>query len=102
MKYHVAIILLLASGRGIHDLIVMQMDNKNFVDQEDSVTFWSQFSSKTDSNFHRQSGWKMIFKSNKRLALVYWIRLLLNRSVQRRTQANLSYSMSASRTVIAG
>lgn len=54
---HVAILLLLASGRRVHDLTLLRTSANHLQDQEDCMIFWPVFGSKTDSTSHNQSGW---------------------------------------------
>lgn len=55
---HLALLLLLASGRRLHDLTLLRIDQSHLQRSGDSVTFWPAFGSKTDSASFRQSGWK--------------------------------------------
>nr|CAI5840004.1 unnamed protein product [Callosobruchus analis] len=45
---HLAVILLLASGRRIHDLTLLKIDANYMEMTEDTVVFWPEFGSKTD------------------------------------------------------
>ncbi|CAG9790260.1 unnamed protein product [Diatraea saccharalis] len=53
---HTAILLLLCSGRRIHDLTLLSTGSHNFVETNNSLTLWPLFGSKTDSSDYRQSG----------------------------------------------
>uniref|UniRef100_A0A8D8W6Z4 Core-binding (CB) domain-containing protein n=1 Tax=Cacopsylla melanoneura TaxID=428564 RepID=A0A8D8W6Z4_9HEMI len=54
---HLALLLLLGSGRRVHDLTLLRVDSSHLQRAEDAVTFWPAFGSKTDSASFRQSGW---------------------------------------------
>lgn len=108
---HVALILLLASGRRIHDLTLLRVDEDYFELTEDSVTFWPVYGSKTDKNNYRQSGWHLSKGSSRNLDPVYWTKTLINLSAGRRQArthlTNLFVSIRgvvkpASRALIAG
>lgn len=60
-------ILLLASGRRIHDLTLLGEDEDHLRMEDESVTFWPGFGSKTDKSSHRQSGWLLSRSSEKNL-----------------------------------
>nr|CAI5839165.1 unnamed protein product [Callosobruchus analis] len=51
-----SLLLLLASGRRIHDLTLLRMDNEHMTRGDGYVCFWPTFGSKTDRDSHRQSG----------------------------------------------
>lgn len=81
---HTAILLLLASGRRVHDLTLLAIGENNYVSQRDSVTFWPIFGSKTDSVRHRQSGWKLSRSKQQVFNLVFWVKRLIEVSAERR------------------
>lgn len=101
-------LLLLASGRRVHDLTLLRIDSDSLVDEDDSIVFWPAFGSKTDSINHRQSGWRLRKHPIKNLNLIFWIRQLLKITVERRNNINHLFitargkSKPASRTVIGG
>lgn len=108
---HVAVLLLLASGRRVHDLTLLSLDNGAFEDKGDELVFWPIFGAKTDSATYRQSGW--LLKSdrsivNNRLDIVYWVKKYILVSGHRRTGTHNLFTTTrgtikpASRTVIAG
>lgn len=63
---HTAVLLLLCSGRRVHDLTLLSVDEDHY-EKLDShhVILWPNFGSKTDNSDFRQSGWKL-FKKFKR------------------------------------
>lgn len=106
-----AILLLLCSGRRVHDLTLLSVDVNKCIFSENSVIFWPKYGSKTDTVVNRQSGWR-IFKNNNCPAIdpIFWIQRVIALSQHRRSSCgvdNLFLSIcgkprSASRTVIAG
>ncbi|XP_069354708.1 uncharacterized protein [Maniola hyperantus] len=111
VSQHLAAILLLASGRRVHDLTLLKMDNNSLVDHGSELTLWPQFGSKTDRAEYRQSGWRIIKSSNPKLDLVTWVRTQVEKSSERRASHKEIYNLfittrgkvkNASRTVIAG
>lgn len=108
---HVATLLLLASGRRVHDLTLLEINHPSFKDEGSSLVLWPRFGSKTDSSTHQQSGWKLMSNPDSKLDLVVWIRKLIQISKPRReSKSNLHHLFittrgkvkGASRTVIAG
>lgn len=108
---HTAMLLLLCSGRRIHDLTLLRVDPKHCIKSDDSITFWPQFGSKTDSNSYRQSGWKLLLNNDaQNLNPLFWIErmeMLLNDRRNTAKSFNLFITVRgvakpASRTVIAG
>lgn len=108
---HVALLLLLASGRRIHDLTLLCIDAQHCHITEKSVTFWPSFGSKTDNAKHRQSGWQLDCSDDPALSLVIWLKQLIQISSNRRKARNGLHNLfittrgevkAASRTVIAG
>lgn len=108
---HTAMLLLLCSGRRIHDLTLLRVDPKHYTKSDDSITFWPQFGSKTDSSNFRQSGWKLLLnKNNRNLNPLFWIERMIVLLNDRRSTAKLfnlfitvrGVAKPASRTVIAG
>lgn len=82
---HLALLLLLASGRRIHDLTLLRTDKSSMLIEKDSITFWPDFGSKTDSRTHRQSAWKLSRVPNEKLDPVRWTNLYLEVSEARRS-----------------
>ncbi|XP_028156423.1 uncharacterized protein LOC114356488 isoform X1 [Ostrinia furnacalis] len=108
---HAAILLLLCSGRRIHDLTLLQIDPNHCIRSDESITFWPLFGSKTDCTNYRQSGWKLLSnKNNRRLDPVFWLNKTITLLHERRDTAktfNLFVTLRgqakpASRTIIAG
>lgn len=107
----VALILLLASGRRIHDLTLLSIDIHSMERDNISITFWPEYGSKTDGKGHRQSGWKLLEASDTNLDPVFWVnRLILVSQGRRKTVTNLNNLfitsrgkiIPASRSIIAG
>lgn len=108
---HVAALLLLASGRRVHDLTLLQINDGYLIDNDTDIILFPKYGSKTDSNDHQQSGWKLLKNTNKKMDIVSWIRTLITISNQRRSSQGDLYNLfittrgkvrGASRTVIAG
>lgn len=108
---HVSLILLLASGRRIHDLTLLRISRESYRDDGSSLIFWPVFGSKTDSGTHKQSGWRLSSSGNKFLDPVFWIRKLIVLSMDRRAAGKNVTSLfvttrgkagPASRAIIAG
>lgn len=108
---HTAILLLLCSGRRIHDLTLLTIDPRHCVRSGDSIIFWPRFGSKTDSSTYRQSGWKLLLNTNNsNLDPVFWIDKTIDLLKERRdTSKSLNLLVTvrgvakpASRTIIAG
>lgn len=103
-----ATILLLASGRRVHDLTLLCVDQDNYIDNGDNIIFWPKFGSKTDSADHQQSGWKLLeCPGSQNICPVFWIRQLLLLNENRRGNLKELFLAingpvkPASRTVIA-
>lgn len=108
---HACVLLLLASGRRVHDLTLFTLEDESYQDNGDCITLWPKFGSKTDSFTHRQSGWclkQLPSNVNERRNPVLWIRKLVSLSQSRRgTVKSLFVSTRgkvkpASRSIIAG
>lgn len=110
---HTCILLLLATGRRVHDLTLLSIENGAYEDNGDEMIFWPKFGSKTDSHTYRQSGWLLKTSSevsNRRIDLVLWVRKLITVSSDRRNSRGLhnlfittrGLAKHASPTVIAG
>lgn len=80
-----ATLLLLCSGRRVHDLCLLRIDSNNCFVSENSITFWPEFGSKTDSSTHRQSGWRfLVNKESKALDPTFWLKKVISLSTERR------------------
>jgi hypothetical protein len=108
---HTAMLLLLCSGRRIHDLTLLNVDCKHFVQSDDFVTFWPEFGSKTDCADYRQSGWKLLYNPTcQNLNPVFWVNHTISILKNRRDIANIDSLFvtlrgevkTASRTIISG
>lgn len=111
LSRHVAFLLLLSTGRRVHDLTLLHLTREDMEISQDSLVFWPRFGSKTDSASYRQSGWEFKRNDSRNLCVPYWIDKLIGVSNDRR-KANPSLSSlfittrgvvkPASRCVIAG
>ena len=110
---HTCVLLLLASGRRVHDLTLLSIDEDSFQDSGEEIIFWPKFGSKTDTSTYRQSGWllKNPNEQTERLNLIVWVRKLIQISSERRRSCSQNIQSlfttrgtinSASRSVIAG
>lgn len=108
---HTCVLLLLASGRRVHDLTLLSIRQGSLMDSQDEIILWPDFGSKTDSGTYRQSGWVLKANNNDgRLNLVSWIRKSISASQARRANKKLDSLFittrgavkKASRSVIAG
>ncbi|CAH2107823.1 unnamed protein product [Euphydryas editha] len=108
---YTASILLLCSGRRVHDLTLLRVNENCCSITPNHITLWSVFGSKTDSAEVRQSGWKLSRNTvNKSLDPVHWINLLITAGFDRRKLANCENlfittcgpAKAASRSVIGG
>lgn len=104
-----AIILLLCSGRRVHDLTLLNIDSSCCIINNDSIVFWPSFGSKTDNSTHRQSGWRLLkCDSNQNICPVYWVNRLLECSSPRRGDIKSLFISTcgapkpATRTIIGG
>lgn len=108
---HTAALLSLCSGRRIHDLTLLSVDNDHCTIENDFIVLWPQFGSKTDCREYRQSGWKLLANpDNQNLNPVFWVNktiTILNERRGNSGSSNLFISLRglplpASRTIIAG
>uniref|UniRef100_A0A8D9ATD5 Tyr recombinase domain-containing protein n=2 Tax=Cacopsylla melanoneura TaxID=428564 RepID=A0A8D9ATD5_9HEMI len=76
---HLAILLLLASGRRIHDLTLLKIDSAHLQISADFVIFWPGFGSKTDSTSYQQSGWRLSASpmENHLWCIPHWLDIFL-------------------------
>lgn len=106
-----AILLLLCSGRRVHDLTLLLIDDGSCIFSDDSVIFWPKYGSKTDTTVNRQSGWR-IFRNKDCQGIdpLFWIKRVITLSQSRRASAKVNnlfittcgQPKAASRTNIAG
>jgi hypothetical protein len=108
---YVALLLLVASGRRIHDLTLLSIHTDHYIVTESSITFWPIFGSKTDGKGGRQSGWLLRMSNDTAFDLVSWIKCLIVVTEGRRNSldnlGNLFITTrgtvrAASRSIIAG
>lgn len=80
-----AILLLLCSGRRVHDLTLLAIGEENCSFLDNCVVFWPKYGSKTDTSDHRQSGWRIFSNDDcKELNPLFWIEKVVTLSRQRR------------------
>lgn len=105
-----ACLLLLCSGRRVHDLTLLSIHPDHFSLTDSQAIFWPLFGSKTDCHDYRQSGWKLLKNTdNNALDPIFWINSLISLSSERRGICNTNNLFltvrgrpkAASRTVIA-
>lgn len=107
---HTATLLLLCSGRRVHDLTLLAVDSKHLSENNDCLILWPMFGSKTDTATYRQSGWRLSSNfTNKKLDPVFWVKRTISLLEVKRQSGcqNLFINIrgqprAASRTVIAG
>lgn len=111
VSQHVAILLLLATGRRIHDLTLLHIDPSSCHITEEEILLWPKFGSKTDCSKFRQSGWRILKNEIIKFNLCHWIPILIDISKSRRNAdpslntlfiTTRSKVKAASRTIIAG
>lgn len=111
VQRHTAALLLLCSGRRVHDLTLLHIDSDHYTEYADSANFWPVFGSKTDSSNYRQSGWKLLInKDDNNLDPIYCIKKTISLLESRRHMINSTSlfmnlrgeAAPASRTIIAG
>lgn len=110
-QQHTAALLLLCSGRRIHDLTLLSVDADHCSFSDDSVVLWPVFGSKTDSADYRQSGWRLIAQPGcQNLNPVFWIKQIIDLLKSHRNSAKCNalfintkgIPKPASRAIIAG
>lgn len=108
---HTSTLLLLCSGRRVHDLTLLAVDSEHLIESSNNVILWPKFGSKTDSSDHRQSGWRLLSNPDeKNLDPVFWIRQTVRLLSDRRRLGKCTNlfttirgeAREASRTLIAG
>ncbi|XP_060807620.1 uncharacterized protein LOC132903384 [Amyelois transitella] len=106
-----ATILLLCSGRRVHDLTLLRISPEYYSVSEDAIIFTPAFGSKTDTDKRRQSNWKLMpNEENNLLCPVYWVKHLTALTQERRSRAKsdclfvtiTGAPKPASRTIIGG
>ncbi|CAH2089773.1 unnamed protein product [Euphydryas editha] len=104
-----ATVLLLVSGRRVHDLTLLRISKGNYLDDGQNIYLIPAFGSKTDRHDYRQSAWKLSKHPDKNICPVSLVRCLIEITKQRRSDLrdldNLFITIcnkvkSASRTVI--
>nr|CAH7721074.1 unnamed protein product [Callosobruchus chinensis] len=81
---HVALLLLLSSGRRVHDLTLLRTDPGFFEQTEEHIIFWPQHGSKTDKHNYVQSGWKFLKNRDDLWDVVRWTTKYIDISAGRR------------------
>lgn len=98
---HVALLLLIASGRRVHDLTLLHIDKDHCEITDTSIIFWPSFGSKSDNAKNRQSGWQLCCSGDPALSLVIWIKCLIKVSADRRkARKNLSNMFISTRSIV--
>lgn len=106
-----ATILLLASGRRVHDLTLLRITDSHICISDDRIVLWPVFGSKTDSGQHRQSGWLLLKHPDPQICPVRWVKQLISLTAERRYREEglnhlfitiIGKPRPASRTVIGG
>jgi hypothetical protein len=106
-----SVILLLASGRRIHDLTLLKISEDHYKDYGEIIHIWPSFGSKTDKGSQRQSGWELKSHECEGICPVTWVRRYVSKCQGRRAvDKNLSSlfitirgeAKPASRTLIGG
>lgn len=69
-----ALILLLASGRRLHDLTLLLISRDKLIFNKDTIILKPKFGSKTDTGIHQQSGWLLKEHPNVKVCPVYHIK----------------------------
>lgn len=79
LSRYLALLLLLASGRRVHDLTLLQCDSEHLQRSTDFVMFWPRFGSKSDSRSFQQAGWRFSLDSTSSAwNLLHWLDLFLD------------------------
>lgn len=110
VSQHVAMLLLLSTGRRIHDLTLLHINSKQCSITDTEIVFKPSFGSKSDNAKYRQPGWCLLKNEEPQFDLCHWIPILIKASESRRRAnpdlTNLFITTrgkvkAASRTVIA-
>lgn len=80
-----ATVLLLASGRRVHDLTLLRISKDKYLDNGQNIYLIPAFGSKTDRHDCRQSAWKLSKHPNKNICPVSLVRCLIEKTKQRRS-----------------
>lgn len=83
-----ATVLLLASGRRVHDLTLLKISSDSFYDNGHEIFLLPAFGSKTDTHKYRQSAWKLSKHNDSNICPVTLVRLLIKMNSDRRTGDN--------------
>uniref|UniRef100_A0A8D8SSL0 Tyr recombinase domain-containing protein n=1 Tax=Cacopsylla melanoneura TaxID=428564 RepID=A0A8D8SSL0_9HEMI len=110
LSRHLALLLLLSSGRRVHDLTLLHCDPSHLQVEEDFVLLWPGFGSKTDSSSFRQSGWRFSASQSLIWNVPHWLRVFLRARGARCGNVNINALFistlrqvrPASRSIIAG
>lgn len=105
-----ATILLLASGRRVHDLTLLHCTADRLSVDSEGISIWPVFGAKTDSADWQQSGWRLARSGSSNIDPVYWTEKVIELSKARRAQTiqpslfitTCGVVKAASRAVIAG
>lgn len=106
-----ATILLLASGRRLHDLTLLKLSDDQYKDEGEVIRLWPSYGSKTDKGSRRQSGWELRRHQIEAICPVTWIRHYIQQSKSRREEnygiSNLFITIrgevkAASKTMVGG
>ncbi|XP_026323396.1 uncharacterized protein LOC113232805 isoform X2 [Hyposmocoma kahamanoa] len=79
-----ATILLLTSGRRVHDLTLLSISPGHIQEDNTNIILWPIFGSKTDTAQHQQSGWKLSPHDVQAICPVYWVKKVIELSKSRR------------------
>lgn len=106
-----AILLLLCSGRRVHDLTLLAIDSDHCSISDNHIILWPKFGAKTDNSDIRQSGWRLSSSTSQpAIDPVYWTKKVIALSSERRAVCKVNNLFltacgppkAASRAVIAG
>lgn len=98
---HVALLLLLSSGRRVHDLTLLEVTEDRFQRVPPDIIFWPTYGSKTDSRSRRQSGWHFSPNPSDPLWDVpHWVEILLSLRQKRLGSLDLPSLFISSRGVV--
>lgn len=98
---HLALLLLLLSGRRVHDLTLLRMDPPNLQRSSEGIVFWPVFGSKSDSSSFQQSGWQFSsLTTSNTWNVAYWVDIHLDLRCSRCGSLNLNSLFITSRGVV--
>lgn len=72
-----AALLLLISGRRVHDLTLLRCTPDRFILGTDRITMIPVFGSKTDTSSYQQSNWTLLAATERNIDPVFWLKQLL-------------------------